>query len=57
MTLKHLNGIKVLEFTQTVMGPTAGLILAELGADELQNLILLAAEGAEEQQHASHLRE
>ena len=33
MTLKHLNGIKVLEFTQTVMGPTAGLILAELGAD------------------------
>ena len=31
MTLKHLNGIKVLEFTQTVMGPTAGLILEELG--------------------------
>ena len=36
MTLKHLNGIKVLEFTQTVMGPTAGLILAELGADVIK---------------------
>ena len=28
-----LRGIKVLEFTHTVMGPTAGLIFAELGAD------------------------
>jgi crotonobetainyl-CoA:carnitine CoA-transferase CaiB-like acyl-CoA transferase len=28
-----LNGLKVLEFSHTVMGPTAGLIFAELGAD------------------------
>jgi len=28
-----LTGIKVLEFSHTVMGPTAGLIFAELGAD------------------------
>jgi crotonobetainyl-CoA:carnitine CoA-transferase CaiB-like acyl-CoA transferase len=28
-----LAGIKVLEFSHTVMGPTAGLLLAELGAD------------------------
>ena len=28
-----LAGIKVLEFSHTVMGPTAGLIFAELGAD------------------------
>ena len=28
-----LGGIKVLEFSHTVMGPTAGLIFAELGAD------------------------
>ena len=28
-----LAGIKVLEFRHTVMGPTAGLIFAELGAD------------------------
>ena len=27
-----LAGIKVLEFSHTVMGPTAGLIFAELGA-------------------------
>ena len=28
-----LAGIKVLEFSYTVMGPTAGLIFAEFGAD------------------------
>jgi crotonobetainyl-CoA:carnitine CoA-transferase CaiB-like acyl-CoA transferase len=28
-----LAGIRVLEFSHTVMGPTAGLVLAELGAD------------------------
>ncbi|HET6607205.1 MAG TPA: CaiB/BaiF CoA-transferase family protein [Rhodopila sp.] len=28
-----LAGLKVLEFSHTVMGPTAGLVLAELGAD------------------------
>jgi crotonobetainyl-CoA:carnitine CoA-transferase CaiB-like acyl-CoA transferase len=28
-----LAGIRVLEFSHTVMGPTAGLIFAELGAD------------------------
>jgi crotonobetainyl-CoA:carnitine CoA-transferase CaiB-like acyl-CoA transferase len=28
-----LAGLKVLEFTHTVMGPTAGLLFAELGAD------------------------
>ncbi len=28
-----LAGVKVLEFCQTIMGPTAGLVLADLGAD------------------------
>ena len=28
-----LEGIKVVEFSHMVMGPTAGLILADLGAD------------------------
>src|ERR1700721_4809372 len=28
-----LAGIRVLEFCHTIMGPTAGLILADLGAD------------------------
>jgi crotonobetainyl-CoA:carnitine CoA-transferase CaiB-like acyl-CoA transferase len=31
-----LAGLKVLEFTHTVMGPTAGLIFAELGADVIK---------------------
>ncbi len=33
MSATPLAGLKVLEFSHTVMGPTAGLILAELGAD------------------------
>jgi crotonobetainyl-CoA:carnitine CoA-transferase CaiB-like acyl-CoA transferase len=33
MSARPLAGLKVLEFTHTVMGPTAGLIFAELGAD------------------------
>ena len=28
-----LTGIRVLEFCHTIMGPSAGLILADLGAD------------------------
>src|SRR5690606_34542344 len=28
-----LAGLRVLEFSHTVMGPTAGLLLADLGAD------------------------
>lgn len=31
-----LSGIKVIEFTHMVMGPTAGLILADLGADVIK---------------------
>jgi hypothetical protein len=31
-----LDGIKVLEFSHTVMGPTAGLVFAELGADVIK---------------------
>src|SRR3954469_13672638 len=33
MSATPLAGLRVLEFTHTVMGPTAGLIFAELGAD------------------------
>ena len=33
MSARPLTGLKVLEFSHTVMGPTAGLLLAELGAD------------------------
>ena len=33
---RPLAGIKVLEFSHTVMGPTAGLIFAELGADVIK---------------------
>ena len=33
MSARPLAGIKVLEFSHTVMGPTAGLVFAELGAD------------------------
>ena len=31
-----LKGVKVLEFCQTIMGPTAGLLLADLGADVIK---------------------
>lgn len=33
MSARPLGGLKVLEFSHTVMGPTAGLLFAELGAD------------------------
>jgi len=36
MSATPLDGIKVLEFSHTVMGPTAGLVLAELGADVIK---------------------
>jgi crotonobetainyl-CoA:carnitine CoA-transferase CaiB-like acyl-CoA transferase len=36
MPAHPLAGLKVLEFTHTVMGPTAGLLLAELGADVIK---------------------
>lgn len=35
-TAAPLAGLRVLEFSHTVMGPTAGLILAELGADVIK---------------------
>ena len=31
-----LSGVRVLEFTQLIMGPTAGLVLADLGADVIK---------------------
>ena len=31
--IRPLAGIRVVEFSQMVMGPTCGLILADLGAD------------------------
>lgn len=36
MSATPLSGLKVLEFSHAVMGPTAGLILAELGADVIK---------------------
>ena len=36
MSATPLAGLRVLEFTHTVMGPTAGLIFAELGADVIK---------------------
>jgi crotonobetainyl-CoA:carnitine CoA-transferase CaiB-like acyl-CoA transferase len=33
MSAAPLSGLKVLEFSHTVMGPTAGLVFADLGAD------------------------
>ncbi len=36
MSAKPLAGLRVLEFSHTVMGPTAGLLLADLGADVIK---------------------
>jgi crotonobetainyl-CoA:carnitine CoA-transferase CaiB-like acyl-CoA transferase len=36
MAATPLAGLRVLEFSHTVMGPTAGLIFAELGADVIK---------------------
>lgn len=36
MTARPLEGLRVLEFSHTVMGPTAGLLFAELGADVIK---------------------
>lgn len=36
MSATPLSGLKVLEFSHTVMGPTAGLLFAELGADVIK---------------------
>ncbi len=36
MSARPLAGLKVLEFSHTVMGPTAGLLFAELGADVIK---------------------
>jgi len=36
MSASPLRGLRVLEFSHTVMGPTAGLIFAELGADVIK---------------------
>jgi crotonobetainyl-CoA:carnitine CoA-transferase CaiB-like acyl-CoA transferase len=36
MSAAPLSGLRVLEFSHTVMGPTAGLIFAELGADVIK---------------------
>ena len=36
MSATPLTGLKVLELSHTVMGPTAGLVLAELGADVIK---------------------
>ncbi|MEQ8815814.1 MAG: CaiB/BaiF CoA-transferase family protein [Thalassobaculum sp.] len=33
---RSLEGLKVLEFTHTIMGPCAGLVLADLGADVIK---------------------
>ncbi|MFV0294547.1 MAG: CoA transferase, partial [Hyphomicrobiaceae bacterium] len=35
-TAKPLAGSRVLELSHTVMGPTAGLIMADLGADVIK---------------------
>jgi crotonobetainyl-CoA:carnitine CoA-transferase CaiB-like acyl-CoA transferase len=36
MSAAPLRGLRVLEFSHTVMGPTAGLLFAELGADVIK---------------------
>ena len=36
MSAAPLAGLRVLEFSHTVMGPTAGLLLADMGADVIK---------------------
>ncbi len=36
MSATPLRGLRVLEFSHTVMGPTTGLLFAELGADVIK---------------------
>jgi crotonobetainyl-CoA:carnitine CoA-transferase CaiB-like acyl-CoA transferase len=36
MSATPLAGLKVIELSHTVMGPTAGLVFAELGADVIK---------------------
>ena len=36
MTALPLDGLPVLEFTHAIMGPSAGLVLADLGADVIK---------------------
>lgn len=36
MTAKPLRGLRVLKFNHMFMGPTAGLLLANLGADVIK---------------------
>ena len=36
MSQLPLNGIKVVEFSHMIMGPSAGLILGDLGADVIK---------------------
>jgi crotonobetainyl-CoA:carnitine CoA-transferase CaiB-like acyl-CoA transferase len=36
MSATPFTGIRVLEFSHTVMGPTAGLVFAELGAEVIK---------------------
>ena len=36
MSAQPLKGIRVLEFSHAVMGPTAGLIMAEMGAEVIK---------------------
>src|SRR5207237_519701 len=36
MSARPLAGLKVLEFSHTVMGPTCGLVFADLGADVIK---------------------
>ena len=49
MSATPLAGLRVLELSHTVMGPTAGLILAELGAD------VVKVEPAPKGDHTRHL--
>ena len=49
-----LQGIRVLEFTHAVMGPAAGLILAEMGAEVIH---IEPVHGEEHTHHHSHSKE